>query len=68
MTLSDWLSKKRLSDRAFAARILEKTGKRVSREAVQKWRLGQRIPRREHMVVINQATRGSVKSTDFNGV
>lgn len=58
MKLADWLATEKLSDEEFAARI------DTTRQAVWRYRTG-RIPKREVMSRISQATNGDVQPADF---
>ncbi|TRO96756.1 helix-turn-helix transcriptional regulator [Glycocaulis profundi] len=59
MTLSDWLKTSNVTPSAFADRI------GVSRQAVHRYVEGDRIPRREVLTKINEATGGAVTANDF---
>lgn len=59
MKLKDWLAEKGLSYADFGARI----GRTA--QAVQRYAAGQRIPERNTMVAIIEATDGAVQSGDF---
>lgn len=59
MRLSDWLSGACLSDAVFADRI------GVSRQALWRYKAGERMPRPKIVRRIEKATRGKVTSADF---
>jgi transcriptional regulator with XRE-family HTH domain len=62
MTLAEWLKGKKLSNAEFAAKI-ERTA-----EAVRRYANGERIPDKETMPLIAQATGGDVTANDFFGI
>ena len=59
MTLAQFLDQQNLTDTAFAAQI------GVSSEAVRRYRIGARLPKRDLMARIVVATGGAVQPTDF---
>lgn len=59
MTLSEYMKAHRLGEDAIAALIGCSSG------AVRKWRYGQRMPRRDQLQRITQATAGEVTANDF---
>lgn len=59
MTLSEYLTQNSLSIAAFAARL------GVNKSAVSRWATGARLPRRDMMNRINDATEGEVTANDF---
>lgn len=59
MTLSGWLKAQGLSDVAFAAQI------GVTRQALYRYRQGERFPHRDVMARIIEATGGAVTANDF---
>jgi len=59
MTLKEWLVAKRMSVSQFAERIER------SPQAVRRYVNGDRIPDRDTMPLIVQATRGKVMPNDF---
>ena len=59
MTLAEYMRKHDLTLAKFAGQI------DVSVEAVRRYRLGKRTPRREHMARIKAATGGAVTADDF---
>ena len=59
MQITDWLSKNTISDADFAARI------GVSRQALWRYKSGERIPRPKILERIQLATGGKVKPADF---
>lgn len=59
MILSDYLNQHDVSDRAFAERI------GVSRQALHRYRTGQRTPKPPVMKRIREATGGAVAADDF---
>lgn len=62
MQLRDWLASEGIEPRDFAPRI----GR--TPEAVRRYVAGERIPDRETMPLIVEATRGSVTPNDFFGI
>lgn len=60
MKLGEWLSSKGMSQQAFA----DKAG--VSQGAVARFVLGRRMPNREMMRKISEATEGQVTPNDFH--
>ena len=62
MKLPDYLAQHGLSEGAFAEAI------GCSREAVRRYCKGERIPDRETMPKIADATQGSVTANDFFGI
>lgn len=61
MQITDWLTKNDISDAAFAERIA------VSRQALWRYKSGERIPRPNIMKRIQQETGGQVQPADFFG-
>jgi transcriptional regulator with XRE-family HTH domain len=59
MTLSAWLTAQNLSDVAFAAQI------GVTRQALYRYKHGERFPHRDVMARIIDATDGAVTPNDF---
>lgn len=60
MHLNDWLSNKTdLTNAEFAEAI------GVSRQALWRYRLGERIPRPDVLTKIKRATKGAVTANDF---
>ena len=59
MTLPDWLHAHDLTDAAFAARI------GVTRQALHRYKRGERFPHRDVLARINKVTRGEVSANDF---
>jgi len=59
MTLETWLAKNQTSDAAFATQI------GVSRQALWRYKSGERIPRPKILERIQVATGGRVKPADF---
>jgi hypothetical protein len=62
MKLRKWLDQQKLTNREFAVMI------DVSDSAIHRWTStddDKRIPRPEHMLAIEKATRGKVKAQDF---
>lgn len=59
MTLEAWLSKTKTTDAAFAEKIS------VSRQALWRYKSGERIPRPKILERIQLATGGKVKPADF---
>ena len=59
MTLRDWLHAKHISITAFAADL----GKKPN--TVQGWTSGRRLPGARAIVLIESATSGAVKASDF---
>lgn len=59
MTLAEFLETQALTDTAFAARI------GVTSEAVRRYRLGARTPKRDMLAKIAEATGGAVQPADF---
>jgi len=61
MKLNDWLATREteISNSEFAERI------GVSRQAVWRYRLGERMPRPDVISRIREATRGAVTANDF---
>lgn len=62
MTLDAWISTARISNAKFADAI------GVSRQAVSRYRLGERIPRPKVIKKIEAATKGRVTANDFVAV
>lgn len=62
MTLSDYLDANKITNAAFAARI------GVSRQAVLRYRAGDRTPGHAEMAAIFEATGGAVAPNDFFGI
>lgn len=62
MTLKDWLATKDISNADFGAKICR------TAEAVRRYANGERIPDRETMPLIVEATGGEVTANDFFGV
>jgi len=60
MKLSDYMRANRLTNAAFAEIIGS-----VGPSAVRKWRYGERYPRIEELVKIQQVTKGKVTPADF---
>ena len=62
MKLRKWLDQQKLTNRAFARML------KTSESAIHRWTAtddDKRIPRPEHMLAIQKATRGKVKPQDF---
>lgn len=59
MKLTAWLTDSKVSDAEFASRI------GVSRQALWRYRAGDRIPKRDVMERIKAATGGAVTPADF---
>jgi hypothetical protein len=62
MKLRKWLDLQKITNREFAVMI------DVSDSAIHRWTAtddDKRIPRPEHMLAIDKATRGKVKAQDF---
>lgn len=59
MQIADWLTKNDISDADFAARI------GVSRQALWRYKAGDRIPRRPILERIQRETGGEVRPADF---
>jgi len=59
MTLNDWLKKKGLSKSQFALQM------GLTERAVRMWVDGDRIPAKDRMQEIFEATGGKVKPNDF---
>jgi transcriptional regulator with XRE-family HTH domain len=59
MQITDWLTKNEISDAAFAARI------GVSRQALWRYKSGERIPRPNILKRIQGETGGQVEPADF---
>lgn len=59
MRLADYLSTNEISDAAFASRI------GVSRQALHRYRRGERMPRPDQLHRIREATDGAVTADDF---
>ena len=62
MQITDWLTKKDISDADFAARI------GVSRQALWRYKSGERIPRPKILKRIQDETGGQVQPADFFAV
>lgn len=61
MQITDWLTKNDISDADFAARV------GVSRQALWRYKTGDRIPRRPILERIQSETGGQVQPADFFG-
>ena len=61
MQITDWLTTNDISDADFAARI------GVSRQALWRYKAGERIPRRPILERIQSVTGGDVRPADFFG-
>jgi predicted transcriptional regulator len=59
MTLADFLSDRKISQADFGARI------GLTQAAISRYVDGLRMPRREHLVLIREATDGLVTANDF---
>lgn len=59
MTLSEWLKAKDVTTSAFAEQI------GVKRQSVHRYLEGERLPRRDVLAKIHQATKGAVTANDF---
>lgn len=59
MTLNDWLKKKDLSKAQFALQM------GLTERAIRMWIDGDRIPAKNQMLEIFEATGGKVKPNDF---
>lgn len=59
MQITDWLTTNKISDAAFAARI------GVSRQALWRYKSGERIPRPSILQRIQGETGGQVQPADF---
>lgn len=62
MRFAAWLSKEDLSDAAFAARCNR------SREAIRRWRTGERLPDADDQRLVFDLTGGEVTPNDWIGV
>ena len=62
MKITDWLTKNDISDADFAARI------GVSRQALWRYKSGERIPRPNILQRIQGQTGGEVQPADFFGM
>jgi len=61
MKLRDYLATKRITAKAFGESLVPP----VSEFGVGKWVRGERIPRREQMQAVREATHGLVTPDDF---
>lgn len=62
--LEAWMRENRYSDRLFAVKIQESSGKPCSRRAVENWRKGIAVPRPEAAAAIKEVTGGAVTYDD----
>lgn len=65
MTLDKWLTARNWTDQRMADECLA-CGKRVTRQAVQFWRKGDRRPNAASMAALTAATCGAVTVKDFS--
>lgn len=64
MKLRAYLDQEKITPADFAKRLNER-GLDVSEFGVRKWATGERIPRRDAMVAIQEETQGQVTPDDF---
>ena len=64
MKITEWLKKNNLTHQEFIEKS-EQEGCYISKEALQKWCAGQRIPRKDEMEKIYNLTNKKVKPNDF---
>lgn len=71
MTLMEYMTMHKLSDQDMLDRMKPFLGKAeakiCSKSAVNRYKLGQRMPPRHRMIAIFEATQRNVTANDFNG-
>jgi len=65
MKLKKYLQKNKLTQNQFIDELHKNTGRKIGQGTVSKYILGQRIPRKEEMLVIYDFTEGKVSPNDF---
>ncbi len=65
MHLKDYLSENKYTQRAFISDVYVQTGHKFSQGTIAKYILGQRIPRKNEMMIIHNFTKGIVQPNDF---
>jgi hypothetical protein len=65
MKLKKYLSLFGLKQNEFLDRVFKITGKKIPQSTLAKWISGIRVPRKEEILIIKEATEGLVEPNDF---
>jgi hypothetical protein len=65
MKLKKYLSLFGLKQNEFLDRVYKITGKKIPQSTLAKWISGIRVPRKEEILIIKEATEGLVEPNDF---
>lgn len=65
MKLKKYLNLFGLKQNEFLDRVYKITGKKIPQSTLAKWISGIRVPRKEEILIIKEATEGLVEPNDF---
>lgn len=65
MNLADWMVQERYNDRTLAEALENKYEIACSKQAVETWRNGKKLPRRSSLAALCDFTNGEVGPEDF---